>query len=108
MGMMYLILPLWYTVTRTQERGSEGKEWTMRDQTGYQIQIEGRIGERWAHWFEGATVRFEQAHDGTPVTTLNGAFDQAALRGLLAKIWDLNLTVLSVNRVEPRGAKSDG
>ena len=72
----------------------------MTDRRGYQIQIEGRIGERWAHWFEDTTVRSEQAHDGAPVTTLSGTFDQAALRGLLSKIWDLNLTVLSVTRVE--------
>ena len=44
-------------------------------------------------------MRSEQAHDGAPVTTLSGTFDQAALRGLLSKIWDLNLTVLSVTRV---------
>jgi hypothetical protein len=80
----------------------------MTDRKGYQIQIEGWIGERWAHWFEDTTVRPERAHDGTPVTTLSGTFDQAALRGLLSKIWDLNLTVLSVTRVEARGAKSNG
>jgi len=80
----------------------------MTDRKGYQIQIEGWIGERWADWFEGATVRSEQAQDGTAITTLSGTFDQAALRGVLSKIWDLNLTVLSVTRVESRGAKSDG
>jgi hypothetical protein len=72
----------------------------MADRHRYQIQIEGWIGERWAHWFEEATVRSDRARDGAPVTTLSGTFDQAALRGLLAKIWDLNLTLLSVTRVE--------
>ena len=80
----------------------------MAERQVYQIQIEGWIGERWAHWFEEATLCSEQAHDGAPVTTLSGAFDQAALRGLLSKIWDLNLTVRSVTRVESRGAKFDG
>ena len=80
----------------------------MAEGQGYQIQIEGWIGERWAHWFEEATIGSEQAHDGTPVTTLSGTFDQSALRGLLSKIWDLNLTVLSVTRVESRGAQCDG
>ena len=80
----------------------------MTDRQGYQIQIEGWIGERWTHWFEDTTVRSEQAQDGTPVTTLSGTFDQAALRGILSRIWDLNLTVLSVTRAESRGAKSDG
>jgi hypothetical protein len=72
----------------------------MADRDRYQIQIEGWIGERWAHWFEGTIVRSEQARDGTPITTLRGTFDQAALRGILSKIWDLNLTVLSVTRLE--------
>ena len=80
----------------------------MTDRTGYQIQVEGWIGERWAHWFDEATVRSGRACDGTPVTTLSGTFDQAALRGTLAKLWDLNLTLLSVSRIDPEGAKPNG
>ena len=80
----------------------------MADQIGYQIQVEGWIAERWTHWFEDTTLRAEHTHDGTPVTTLSGTFDQAALRGTLAKLWDLNLTLLSVIRIESRGEKSNG
>ena len=78
----------------------------MAEQTRYQIQVEGWIGERWAHWFESTTLCAERAHDGTPVTTLSGTFDQAALRGTLAKLWDLNLTLLSVTRDESKGEGS--
>jgi hypothetical protein len=80
----------------------------MAGQIGYRIQVEGWIGERWAHWFEGADLHTERACDGTPVTTLCGAFDQAALRGTLARLWDLNLTLLSVARMESRGETFNG
>jgi len=80
----------------------------MADEIGYQIQVEGWIGERWAHWFENTTLRAERTCEGRPVTILRGAFDQAALRGTLIKLWDLNLTLLCVTRIQPRGERSDG
>ena len=80
----------------------------MADQEQYQIQVQGWIGERWASWFDGMTMTFEHERDGTPITTLTGAVtDQAALRGILAKIWDLNLTLLSVTLSKPKGARSN-
>jgi hypothetical protein len=104
--MMRLNPFFWYT--GTESRNGNRKEGTMADQIGYQIQVEGWIGERWADWFENTTVRAGLAHDGTPVTTVSGAFDQAALRGTLIKLWDLNLTLLSVTRIQSRGERSDG
>jgi hypothetical protein len=80
----------------------------MADQRRYQIQVEGWIGERWAHWFENTTLCAGCTPDGTPVTTLSGRFDQAALRGTLTRLWDLNLTLLCVTRVESRGENSNG
>ncbi|MBL7065918.1 MAG: hypothetical protein ISS49_17210 [Anaerolineae bacterium] len=60
----------------------------------YQIQVQGRLDEDWSDWFSGMTVTFESG-----VTTLTGPVaDQAALRGILTRIWDLNLTLLSVTR----------
>ena len=67
----------------------------------YQIQIEGRLGEKWSDWFSGMTIAFESGSDGSCVTTLTGAVvDQAALRGILEKIWDLNLTLISITRAQ--------
>ena len=62
----------------------------------YQIQVQGRLDEGWSDWFSGMTVMFESG-----VTTLTGAVaDQSALRGILTKIWDLNLTLISITRIE--------
>lgn len=63
----------------------------------YQIRVQGTIDQRWTNWFAGMTI----ATDGrTSVTTLTGyVADQAALRGILTKLWDLNLDLISVHRI---------
>lgn len=67
----------------------------------YQIRVQGSIGERWSNWFEGLQIETEDAIDGSQITALSGRFmDQAALRGILTKLWNLNLTLISVSRVE--------
>jgi len=72
----------------------------------YQIQVQGQIGERWFSWFGDMRVTHTRTSDGVPITTLIGPVaDQAALRGILAKLWDLNLTLLSVTRCEAKGAR---
>jgi len=59
----------------------------------YTIKIKGYLDDRWKDWFEGLT--FEHENDGT--TSLNGPLpDQAALHGVLLRIRDLNLTLISV------------
>jgi hypothetical protein len=67
--------------------------------TTYRIQVRGKLDEGWSDWFRGLTVVSEDANDGSPITTLVGPVaDQAALRGILNRIWDLNLTILDVSR----------
>ena len=64
----------------------------------YEIRIVGHLGQQWTVWFEGLTVT--QADNG--VTLLTGpVVDQAALHGLLKKVRDLGITLLSVNRIAP-------
>jgi len=59
----------------------------------YQIRIKGHLGSQWADWFEGMTIRLEENGD----TLLTGpVIDQAALHGLLKKIRDLGLPLISV------------
>lgn len=73
----------------------------MAGQDKYQIRVQGWISKRWANWFEGVTMTYEGTEDDSPITILTGpVVDQAALRGLLTKIWDLNLALISVTRVE--------
>jgi hypothetical protein len=65
----------------------------------YVIRIRGRLGEEWSDWFEGLTITPE-ANDET---LLSGpVVDQAALHGLLKKVRDLGLPLISVSRVESR------
>ena len=64
--------------------------------TIYQIRIEGHLGRHWTDWFGGMTITPEDNGD----TLLTGpVVDQAALHGLLKKVRDLGMTLLSVNRV---------
>ena len=64
----------------------------------YQIRIKGHLGAQWTDWFEGLTLTLEAGGE----TLLTGAVvDQAALHGLLKKVRDLGMLLLSVNRVEP-------
>ena len=62
----------------------------------YRIRIEGRIAPHWAASFDGLAITYE-AND----TLLTGpVVDQAALHGLLRKVRDMGLTLLSVERIE--------
>ena len=60
-----------------------------------QLRIEGHLNGGWSEWLDGLSVTHEP--DGTTVLAGRVA-DQAALRGMLCKLWDLNLTLLSVRR----------
>lgn len=72
----------------------------------YQIRIKGHLGSQWKVWFEGLTITLEQDGD----TLLTGqVIDQAALHGLIKKVRDLGMPLLSVNSVGPdQGGASDG
>jgi hypothetical protein len=63
----------------------------------YQIKIEGQLGQQWMDWFEGLTITLEE--DGRTLLT-GPVTDQAALYGLLKKVRDLGIPLLSVNQVQ--------
>ncbi len=68
----------------------------------YRIRIQGQLDTNWADWFEGLVISIERGEGECDVTTLTGAVvDQAALHGILAKIRDLNLVLLSIDQLEP-------
>lgn len=67
----------------------------------YQIRVESHLGAQWADWFDGLTITQEP----TGETLLSGPVaDQAVLYGLLRKVRDLGLSLVSVTRVEPEQA----
>jgi hypothetical protein len=72
----------------------------VKKQKVYQIKVRGRLDASWSDWFDGMKLTFEDGDDGSPITTLTGAVaDQAALHGLLSRISDLNLTLISVTQI---------
>ena len=62
----------------------------------YEIRLKGHLNNQWANWFEGLTITLEENGD----TRLIGpVVDQAGLHGLLKKVRDLGIPLLSLNRV---------
>jgi hypothetical protein len=64
----------------------------------YEIRIKGHLENRWANWFEGLTIT---ALDNGETLLTGPVLDQAALHGLLRKVRDLGMPLLSVTRVRP-------
>ncbi|MCK4314498.1 MAG: hypothetical protein KAX24_01890 [Anaerolineae bacterium] len=64
----------------------------------FQIKMQGKLDDRWSDWFNSLTVVVEGKN--SPITTLIGPTDQAGLRGILNRIWDLNLKLISVVPIE--------
>ncbi|MGY1825940.1 hypothetical protein [Blastococcus sp. SYSU DS0541] len=76
---------------------AENRHLGLSDGGRYEIRIEGRLGPRWAPWFDGLSLT--AADDGT--TVLSGPVaDQAALHGVLTRIRDLGLALVSVTRLD--------
>jgi hypothetical protein len=64
----------------------------------YEIRLKGHLADRWAAWFDGLSLRLES--DGT--TVIHGPVaDQSALHGLLQRVRDTGLPLISVSCVEP-------
>jgi hypothetical protein len=64
----------------------------------YQIRLKGHLGAEWTAWFEGLTIKLED--DGNTLLT-GPVIDQAALHGLLKRVRDLGLPLISVCPVQP-------
>ncbi|MGE5601924.1 MAG: hypothetical protein ACM30E_02665 [Nitrososphaerales archaeon] len=71
----------------------------------YQIRVQGHLGPQWAGWFEGFAITLQEDGD----TLLTGLIvDQAALHGLLKKVRNLGLPLVSINPVPPGPADTSG
>lgn len=66
----------------------------------YHIKVAGHLDDSWSEWAGGLTLTIEGEAEGPPVTTLTGTLDQAALHGLLRRLYSLGLPLLSVSRVD--------
>ena len=62
----------------------------------YEIKVPGHLDKSWSVWNGKMTVTIACADDGSPVTTLTGAVDQAALHELLRRLYSLGLPLISV------------
>ena len=73
---------------------------TLYQPASYQIKVPGHLNESWAEWAGSMTITVESEGDDLPVTILTGTFDQAALQGLLRRLYSLGLPLISVVCVE--------
>ena len=90
-----------YLQAMSETHASRGR----RPEAGqYEIRLQGHLEARWAAWFDGLTLTRER--DGT--TLIHGpVVDQAALHGLLQKVRDVGLPLVSVRNVEPDSHPTD-
>src|SRR5258708_27306470 len=77
-----------------------GQGWTAR----YEIRVEGVLDNQWAGWFGGLQLE----NEGTYAVISGLLPDQSALHGMLAKIRDLGLCLISVQRIDPDDAREKG
>ena len=73
----------------------------------YEIRVEGELDQDWQQWFNGLAALSHEGERSSTTTLIGPVPDQAALRGMLCKLWDLNLTLISVRRVEADGKNEE-
>jgi hypothetical protein len=66
----------------------------------YEIKVPGQLDERWSEWDGKVKITVTSEGYGPPVTTLTGSFDQAALQGLLRRLYTMGLPLISVIWIE--------
>ena len=90
-----------------QESVNKMKNKLTLDQTlVYQIKISGQLSENWSDWMENMVIGVECIDDGSPVTTLTVTVDQAALQGLLRRLYYLGFPLISINCIQPKEKKN--
>jgi hypothetical protein len=78
----------------------------LSETNGYEILVKGHLDDKWNPWFEGFTVSRCFSPDDVPVTQISGTVaDQAALHGILTKLRDIGITILSVNPIHFKEGK---
>ena len=73
------------------------KQLTLDRPLTYQLKVPGQLDESWSEWNDEMVIHFSAE---PPITTLTGTFDQAALQGLLRRLYSLGLPVISVRCID--------
>ena len=73
---------------------------TLDQPSTYQIKVLGHIDESWSDWAGGMAIKIGRDEDGLLFSTLTGKVDQAALQGLLRRLYSLGLPLISVYCVD--------
>ena len=82
--------------------------WEVDEPAVWKICLDGRVEEDWAQWFNWASVRGAECPDGGWQTVVEGELrDQAALGGLISRMWDMSIGVLSVDRISDPTKRED-
>ncbi len=71
----------------------------------YEIRVKGHLDQRWSEWFDGMTITNEE--NGEAIIS-GPMVDQAALHSLLVKVFNLNLPLIAVSRLEPDTIRCGG
>jgi hypothetical protein len=82
---------------------SEQQDLTLDRRTTYQIIVPVELDESWTDWDGQMSLEVVPSDEGPPVTVISGQLDQAALHGLLRRVYALGLPIQSVNRVGTDG-----
>jgi hypothetical protein len=72
------------------------RKFTLDQPVTYQIKVPGHLDESWSEWNGGMTVTVDLDEDSLPISTLTITVDQAALQGLLRRLYSLGLSLISV------------
>jgi hypothetical protein len=90
--------PFSYILLRYDQEAQPGSDFEKEEgaMTVYEICVKGHLDQHWSAWFDGMAIT-NNAHGNT---IISGQVDQAALHTLLIKVYNLNLTLISVLRIE--------
>jgi hypothetical protein len=86
----------WLQEAINNDEEKQKKKLSLDRPATYQIKVPGHLDERWTDWAENMTITVEIKGDGSPITILTGNLDQAALHGLLRRLYSLGLPLISV------------
>lgn len=86
---------------RAQSDDLDNGDMPQRKRARYEITVAGALDVDWSSWFEGLTITVQEPSESSPISVLCvDLLDQAQLRGILAQILDLNLTLVSVRSLD--------